>query len=624
MTQNKITLTLLIFISWFLASAALAQAPPIPKSIPELTSLLESEMKRQHVAGMMLTIVSKDSVLYADGLGYADVERKTPVTERHLFRQGSITKLFTAVAVLKLVEEGKLRMDSRLKDIAPEIPFQNDWEGKHPVTIAQLLEHSTGFHDKTPLEEFNYTDKSSGSLQALGAFRKYLVTQWRPGERHSYSNVNYAILTYIIEKVSGEPFQSYMRAQVFSPLGMPQANVQLTNDTTDTYSKGYVWQGNQFRNVPHRPQYVAGYGSLNASALDFAHALQVYLRDWKTPDGPFLSEQMLYRSETPNTYLSAHAGMQNTYACGNESREIGGRVFRGHSGSIAGYLSNFLYSREMGHGFAFSINTYNEGFYRYATDLIAKFITQHHPKPDKPEVFPLDETAVKPYLGYYRLSSSSDFYTGYFKSLQRTFKLEQEQNGLRVNFLLGSSMAWKSADSSRLLFTNEWANDPRILFLRDEENKPVIVEDTLYFKKISALEAWVPLALLLLSLFLQLSALVYSLVSAILILLKRQKNLKLFMLKMSPALAMLALLLSIWTLSQFTAYTMAGIPISNLIVLWSIGKYGFVLFTLATVLLLMLCWKSVQSAWLKSYFLMLSLSCCFILGLLLISHWHEV
>ncbi|MCX2739439.1 serine hydrolase domain-containing protein [Pontibacter anaerobius] len=622
MTLNKTIFTLLMLISWFIAPVAPAQTPPTPRSIAELTSLLKSEMEQQHVAGMMLTIVSKDSVLYAGGLGLADIEKKTPVTERHLFRQGSITKLFTALAVLKLVDEGKLRMDSRLKDIAPEVPFHNYWEETSPITIGQLLEHSTGFHDKTPLEEFNYADRNTNSLEALEVFRKFMVAQWEPGERHSYSNVNYAILTYLIEKVSGESFQSYLRAKIFSPIGMPDANVHLTGDATDAYSKGYVWQENQFRVVPHRPQFVAGNGSLNASALDFAHALQVYLRNGNTPEGQFLPEQMLYRSETPQTYLSAQAGLQNSYACGNESREVGGRVFRGHSGSIAGYLSNFLYNREIGLGFAFSINTYNEGFYWYATDLIARFITQHHPEYQKQKVFPLDETTVSPYLGYYRLSNSPDFYTGYFKGLQHTFKLEQGQDGLRANFLLGGSMAWKSADSSRLLFINEWAKDPRILLLRDGNNKPVIVEDTLYFKKISILEAWVPLSLLLLSLLLLLSSLPYGLASAILILLRRQKNLRLLLLRISPALATLALLLSIWTLPQFTLYTMAGIPTSNLMLLWMAGKYGFALFALCSVVLLMLRWKNMQSNWQKSYFVMLTLSSCYLLGLLVMSHWY--
>ncbi|QCR22764.1 serine hydrolase [Pontibacter sp. SGAir0037] len=621
-TCRKSILLFFYLINCLYIPSAFCQEAPMPKTLNELKSLLEGEMKRQHVAGMALTLVTRDSVLYAGGLGYADVENKVFATEQHLFRQASITKVFTALGVLNLVEEGKLQLNSRLKDLAPEIPFRNKWEETHPISIAQLMEHSTGFSDKSPMVESNFERKQMSSLETLKVFQNQMEAKWKPGNRHSYSAVNYAILVYVIEKITGKSFQEYMQEKVFSPLSMPRANVSLAVDPSDTYSKGYNWDGNRFQVVPHHPQYNPGYGSLNASATDFARALQAYLHDWKTPKGQFLSEQLLNDSQTPHTYLSARNGLQNTYAYGNESREVNGTVFRGHAGSIAGYLSNFLYNRELGLGFAFSINTFNPDFHRNATDLIAKFLTQGLDKPVAQVTYPLQLSAVNPFLGYYRLKSSPDLYLGYFQSLQNTFKLEKDQAALKVNFLLGGSVTWKAADSSRLLFTNEWAKDPRIMFLIDEKNQPVIVEDSMYYEKISAFEAWAPIALLLLSLLIMVSSFVFALVSTLILFLRGNKELSAYLLRFSSALATLALLLSLWTIPQFIDNITKGVPINELSLLWTLGRYLFIFFSIVTLVLLVLRWRTLKSRLLRGYMTVVTLSGCYLFAVLIISNWY--
>jgi CubicO group peptidase (beta-lactamase class C family) len=187
-TFRKTHLLLVLLLNG-LGMAVLLGRPPAPPAPPAtlaaLKSQLESEMQRQHVAGMMLTIVSKDSVLFAAGLGYADVEKKMPITGKHLFRHASITKLFTALAVLTLVQEGKLRVTTRLKEVAPEIPFENEWEQTHPITVAQLLEHTTGFSDKSPFEEYNFSGKKENGVASVAVFEKFMAARWKPGERHS-------------------------------------------------------------------------------------------------------------------------------------------------------------------------------------------------------------------------------------------------------------------------------------------------------------------------------------------------------------------------------------------------------------------------------------------------------
>ena len=310
------------FIFLLIVKVSTAQEIPIPKTLADLKSILKIEMEKQHVAGMILTIATQDSVLYTGGLGFSDVEKKTPVNENQLFRGSSITKLFVSLGILNLVNDGQLTVNTRIKDIVPDIYFKNEWEATNPITVAELMEHTTGFSDKSPFEEYNFSNKKFPGIESVKVFNKFMVSKWKPGERHSYSNVNYAILAYIIEHVSGKPINEYLSEKVFIPLGMPNANIHLTVDDSSEYSKGYVWKFNHFQEVFHQPQFNAGYGSLNISIHDYSNVLIAYLNNWKTPEGQFLSKEILEDSETPHTYLSAKAGFKNTYAYGNECWDL--------------------------------------------------------------------------------------------------------------------------------------------------------------------------------------------------------------------------------------------------------------------------------------------------------------
>ena len=151
-----------------------------------------------------------------------------------------------SLCILNLVKEGKLATNTKLKEIAPEVPFRNKWEATNPVTIAELMEHSTGFSDKSPFEEYNFSGREFAGLEGLRVFQQFMVSKWKPGESHSYSNVNYMILSYIIEKISRKSINNYLRENVFAPLGMPFANVNLKEDGTDAYCKGYLWKEDHF------------------------------------------------------------------------------------------------------------------------------------------------------------------------------------------------------------------------------------------------------------------------------------------------------------------------------------------------------------------------------------------
>lgn len=610
----------LIFIISCVSSQVCGQQPAAPQNIQELKNILNSEMKRQHIVGMMLTIVNKDSVLCSAGLGFSDLSKKQPVAKDQLFRGASITKMFVAAAVLKLVEQGKLSLNTRLRDIAPDIRFTNEWEAESPVTINKLLEHTTGFSDKSPFEEYNFSSHSYSSLESVGLFTKFMTSKWRPGQRHAYSSVNYAILDYVIERVSGKSAKEYLKEQVFSKFGMPHANLNLTGDGSNSYSKGYVWKGDHFQIVPHQPAFSSSYSSLNISADDAAQALRMYLNDWNLPARSFLPKQILEDSETPHTYLSAKAGLVNTYAYGNESTEQNGVTLRGHRGAIGGFLSAFFYNRQLGLGYAFAVNTHNEEFYRFADKLIAQYLLRNMQKPVAIPLYSINQLQVKPYLGYYRYANPSQLYSGFFESLTNTVQISQMDNFLNVRIIGRGQMKWQATDTAGRIYKDVHAPIPHISLLKDSEGNLAVSDGTMYFEKISAWQAWSAITVFAGSSLLLASTLIFGLITVILFLLKKQSRSQLI-LRLSPVFATICILISLSAITQLFDHMKEASPMNGIHYLWIFGNFGFAIFTLIAIVVLVRKWKIVKSPALKTYLCFTSAAGLYLTALLFQNHW---
>jgi len=609
-----------VLILGFGAATAVAQEMP-PKNITELKLRLETQMQKQHIAGMMFTIVQKDSVLFTGGLGYSDPDKKTPVNDTTLFRGASITKLFVSLGILNLVNEGKLSLDSRLKDLAPEVPFQNKWEHDNPVTISELMEHTTGFTDKSPFEEYNFSRKEHPGIQAINVFRDFMVSRWRPGEKHAYSGVNYAILDYIIEKISNKPTGGYLREKVFTPLGMPYANVALTADDSGRFSKGYVWKDGQYQLVPHQPAFNSGYSSLNISALDFSGALKWYLKNWQIPNGTFLSGKMLNKSETPHTYLSARAGLTNSYGFGNEAFDLDGHVFRGHKGAIGGFLSAFLYNRTLGWGYGFALNTHNEAFFQYADQLIAAFILQQVEKKDAISTYPVNRSAAAPFLGYYRLSNPGQLYTGFLECLTNTIHVEAAGNSLAVQIIGRGAMLWEAVDKTGLRYKDKYAANPRIVFLRDNDDRPLIADGTMVFEKTTAFWAWGPVLLFACSVFILFTTVIFGLINILLIALKKAPQSQ-AMVRILPATSAVMLLIIIWAGARLFDHMKEATPVNDLFIIWFLAKWLFLLLVLCSVSLLVYNWKYIKGKVIRIYLSCVALASCYLGVIFMLNHWY--
>src|SRR5437016_12560259 len=190
---------------------------PQPSAAPELTkadfetfldALIPSQLQNRNIAGAVVSVVKDGQVLFAKGYGYADFSAKKPVlANQTLFRPGSISKLFTAIAVMQLVEQGKLDLD---RDVSEYIDFAIPKTYPEPVTLRRLLTHTAGFEERLK-------NLFVPSVREMRPIRDYLIEAmparvFPPGQVPSYSNYGLTLAGFIVERVSGESFEKYIAA----------------------------------------------------------------------------------------------------------------------------------------------------------------------------------------------------------------------------------------------------------------------------------------------------------------------------------------------------------------------------------------------------------------------------
>jgi hypothetical protein len=155
-------------------------------------------------------------------IGVADRQSNRPVTNDTLFRIGSVSKIFVSLAVIKLVEDGRMKLSEPIRRLAPEAGVINRWESTHPVELVHVLEHTAGFDD-IHIRDYAFNDPNVTTLGGIEFNSTSRITRWPPGTRMAYSNMGPAVAALAVEKVTGERFEDYVSREVFAPLGISTA-----------------------------------------------------------------------------------------------------------------------------------------------------------------------------------------------------------------------------------------------------------------------------------------------------------------------------------------------------------------------------------------------------------------
>lgn len=474
--KNLLAVTFLI-----ITVNAFSQKPLSPQSIPELLQAVDQVVKRQHIAGLMLGLATKDSVIFSGGFGYSDVDARRAVTCQTRFRMGSVTKMFVSMAVMKLVEEGRLELNAIVKSVAPEVPFQNPWEETHPLRIVHLLEHTSGFDDVmlNNMYTFDTTTVSGFSMTTL--HRHSLVCRWKPGERSAYSNPNYVVLGYVIEKITHKKYEDYIREIILQQTGMTRSTLNNGSTCQQDETKEYIVRNDHPVEVRHVTLLTGPQGALWSSADDMTKFIQVFLNDGR----PILSPQGINTIETSHSSLASRNGLTTEYALGNRNCFIHQKTpFRGHDGLAGTCYSGCYYNRELGVGFVIASNS-NKPNYEIE-NLVVSFFERSLPG-KKLSRENLDEKSMVPFEGWYQFDSPRNEISGFIDRLQNLQKVYIVDGTLYAKPLFQDPVELQQ--TGNLTFAYAGTCIPMVLFTRNENGNPVMCAAGGYFRKVSAVSA---------------------------------------------------------------------------------------------------------------------------------------
>jgi CubicO group peptidase (beta-lactamase class C family) len=284
-----------------------------------------SEMARQRVPGVAIAIVNKGETT-AKGYGYANLEHKVPVTDETIFQSGSIGKMFTATAVMLLVEDGKFSLSDPITKFFPDAPVA--WR---EITVRHLLTHTSGLPDYTKIP-FDYRKDYTES--ELARFAYELPLDFLPGARYNYSSTGYVLLGVIIHKVSGKFYGDVLAERVFKPVGMQTARIISEADIVPNRAAGYQLVKGELKNQ----DWVAPI--LNTTADGSIYWSLRDLLAWATA----FRRRAILKPESWEQILTPvrlNSGKSYPYGMGWELDERDRKPLHHHGGSWQGFKSEF-------------------------------------------------------------------------------------------------------------------------------------------------------------------------------------------------------------------------------------------------------------------------------------------
>jgi CubicO group peptidase (beta-lactamase class C family) len=378
--------------------------PPAPETVEDLKKAVAEILTRNHIPGAGITLVTNDKVIWTGGVGKADLATGRDADADTMFRIGSITKGFVALSLLQLQEKGKVSLDAKVADLAPEVPIVNRWEQTDPVRIANLLEHTAGFDDFPLAELYDFTNGPPiPLLTTLQRFPEPQVVRWRPGTFASYSNPGYGVAGYVVEKVTGQPFEDYVVANILRPLGMTHSDLRLTPEVKAALAQGYEFDPP--RPVAYLPILLRPAGEMKSSANEMARFVQMMLNRGELEGVRIVSADSIARMEVSKTSLAARSGLKYGYGLGNIAQVDQAFITHGHDGGLDGFLSDYRYIPDLGVGYFFSVNdSQASDGPRELNDLLLAYLTRGKNPPPKTPQMQLD-SRIENAAGLYELAS---------------------------------------------------------------------------------------------------------------------------------------------------------------------------------------------------------------------------
>ena len=388
-------------------AAASPAGRPLAQFEPYLDGLLAAEFNDHKLAGAAVSLIVDNQPVLLKGYGHADLASRTEVDPaRHLFRPGSVSKLFTWTAVMQLVEQGKLDLDADVGSYVPQFEVPNEFDT--PLTLTHILTHTPGLEDGAA--GYLFGDEPEDNIGLAVALEKWMPTQVRePGTMASYSNWATALAGLIVANVSGMTFEEYVEQHIFQPLGMTQATFEepLPASLIGDMATGYVEENNALEDFGF--EYIKNFGpagAMSASAGALTPFMLAHLNNGQYGNAQILQPDTVALMQSK---LHQHHPAVSAMAHGFYEHHRNGARFIGHGGDTIAFHSQMLLDTERGFGFFVSFNAAPGAEARSA--IINGVVDYFYPpSPIELPAEPIDGTAerIAKVAGFYRINRRSN------------------------------------------------------------------------------------------------------------------------------------------------------------------------------------------------------------------------
>jgi serine beta-lactamase-like protein LACTB len=313
------------------AAEKIGPTKPYEAAAQALDGFIAREVADKELPALSVALVDDQTIVWAKGFGFADPDKKTPATAETVYRVGSVSKLFTDIAIMQLVERGSLDLDEPvrkyLKDFKPNNKFDKE------ITLRQLMTHRSGLCRESPVG--NYFDDGVPSLAKTVESLNQTELIYAPESKTKYSNAAIATVGRVIEVTREEPFPKYLQKRLLDPLGMQKSAFEPEPDLVKDLAKAVMWtyQGREFP-APTFELGMAPAGSMYTTVLDLGKFLSVLFADGKGPHGQVLEKKSLDEMFKPQFGKPEE---KTGFGLGFLISEFEGRRRIGHGGAIYGF-----------------------------------------------------------------------------------------------------------------------------------------------------------------------------------------------------------------------------------------------------------------------------------------------
>ena len=324
-----------------------------------------------------IAITKNGQPLYSRAIGYSWYgAQKIPATTQTKYRIGSISKVFTAVMIFQLIEEGKLQLITPLSKFYPQLPNADK------ITIAQMLNHSSGIHSFTNDSSYvSWLNQKTTPAQLLAKITK---SDFEPGTKHEYSNSNFVLLGYIIEKLDKKAYSAALKSRIVNKIGLPDTYYGGKISAANNEAYSYKWAGNWQPDTETDMSMPGGAGALVSNPTDLVKFINALFA------GKLVNEASLSQMKTINNGFGMNLFVYPFY----------GHTGYGHNGGIDGFKSHVAYFPADGVAFSYTANGVNTNLNNMLIGVASITFNQPYTIPDFKQTILKTEDLDK-YLGTY-------------------------------------------------------------------------------------------------------------------------------------------------------------------------------------------------------------------------------